>query len=604
MSKEPKSYHQAVAELNSRQREAFDEPGHTVLLAGPGSGKTATLVLKVARLLNEIPPPQGLACLTYGNEAAREFEQRLRALGVRPSSRLFMGTVHSFCLAHVLRPFASRLGSRRGYLVTDEIASDKELKAAREKGLEAAGVNEPEDWWRAKLEEYRRLALVDLAFAERLDDRLPHISRGYEAHLRAAGRIDFDDIVVGSLELVRGDEHVRRALRAKYPWFVIDEYQDLGLALHRMVRTLLEQAGVKVFAVGDPDQSIYGFSGARPEFLDELAAMPDVRPVRLQMNYRCRQTIIDASLHVLQPEEGRDFRSAAGGDEVGEVIFEHRNGGLADQAAYVAARVRERLDHGVLPGEIGVFAKRWSDLAECEKALLGASIPYRIVRGREYRQTPLTTWVEEMAAWCAGGWRAGRPRMADIFSAWERLSHACRGSSGRTADLPGRISLYQILSALRDPSMTVASWSGVVDATLGLSAIVKGPDAAPLHMRHDLRELGTMLECLARGIPGKQTLAEFAGIDREKVVLQSLHASKGLEYTIVFMLALESGVLPRYLENEREARRLFYVGMTRARREVHLLFSGFYYNAKGQIMTKGPSPFLPELWRRLHPGSK
>ena len=131
MSKQPKSYHQAVAELNSKQREAFDEPGHTVLLAGPGSGKTATLVLKVARLLSEIPPPHGLACLTYGNEAAREFEQRLRALGVRPSSRLFMGTVHSFCLAHVLRPFASRLGPRRGYLVTDEIASDKELKAAR-----------------------------------------------------------------------------------------------------------------------------------------------------------------------------------------------------------------------------------------------------------------------------------------------------------------------------------------------------------------------------------------------------------------------------------------------------------------------------------------
>jgi superfamily I DNA/RNA helicase len=123
-------------------------------------------------------------------------------------------------------------------------------------------------------------------------------------------------------------------------------------------------------------------------------------------------------------------------------------------------------------------------------------------------------------------------------------------------------------------------------------------------MRHDLRELGTMLECFARGSSGKQTLAEFAGIDREKVVLQSLHASKGLEYTIVFMLALESGVLPRYLENEREARRLFYVGMTRARREVHLLFSGFYHNAKGQIMKKGESPFLPELWKRLHPESK
>lgn len=602
MSKKPKSYHQAVAELNPRQRDAFDEPGHAVLLAGPGSGKTATLVLKVARLLNEIPPPQGLACLTYGNEAAREFEQRLRALGVRPRGRLFTGTVHSFCLAHILRPFVSRLGPGRHYLVTDEIASDKELKAAREKGLEEAGVNEQESWWKTKLEEYRRLALVDPAFAEHLDDRLPAISRGYAAHLRAIGRIDFDDIVLGSLELVRGDEHVRRALCAKYPWFVIDEYQDLGLALHRMVMVLLKRAGVKVFAVGDPDQSIYGFSGARPEFLDELSTTPGVRPVRLQMNYRCRQTIIDASLHVLQPEEGRDFRSAAEDGEIGEVVFERRDGGLADQADYVAARIQERLAQGVPPGEIGVFAKRWGDLAECEKAVLAASIPYRVVRGRDYKQTPLTTWVENMAVWCAGGWRDGRPRMADIFSAWDRLSRACRGSSGRTADLPGRIGLYQMLSGLRDPGLKIASWSVVVDATLGLSGLAKRPEAAPAHMRHDLRELGAMLECVARGAAGKQTLAEFAGIDRQKVVLQSLHASKGLEYSIVFMLALENGVLPQYRENEREARRLFYVGMTRARREIHLLFSGFYYNAKGKLMTNGPSPFLPELWKRLHPG--
>ncbi len=597
----PKPYQQAVTRLNVKQREAFDEPGNTVLLAGPGSGKTATLVLKVARLVDEIRPPRGLACLTYGNEAANEFKHRLRDLGIRSGGRLFTGTVHAFCLAHILLPFASRLDPDRRFLASSEIASEVELRQAREAGLHAASVNEPENWWRSKLEAYRRLALVDPSFAERLDDRLPCISQGYAEQLRSVGRIDFDDIVLGSLDLVRLDEHVRRALSAKYPWFVIDEYQDLGLALHGIVKALVEQAGVKVFAVGDPDQSIYAFSGARPEFLDELARREDVHPVRLAMNYRCRQRIIDASLHVLQPEEERGFRSAAEGDDRGEVIFRACKGGLDEQAEHVVAKIRERLGEGITPGEIGVFARRWHDLEPCEHALMDAGISYRIARMREYRTTPLTMWVEDMAWWCAGGWRSGKPRMADLFSAWERLSSACDGSARRSSDVAGRIALYKTLVAVRDPAITVSEWAKTIDEALGLGSLAKELDAVPLRMRFDVGELGAMLASLTAGNVAAQPLSEFTGIERNKVVLQSLHASKGLEYTVVFMLALEQGIFPQYMENQGDARRLFYVGMTRARREVHLLFSGFYENAKGKILAYGPSPFLHELSRRLKP---
>ncbi len=149
--------------------------------------------------------------------------------------------------------------------------------------------------------------------------------------------------------------------------------------------------------------------------------------------------------------------------------------------------------------------------------------------------------------------------------------------------------------------MTAASWIKAVDDALGLAAIAQNPGAAPLRMRYEVRELAAMIASLSAGNVAEQPLAEFTGIERDKVVLQSLHASKGLEYTIVFMIALEKGVIPAYKEDERDVRRLFYVGMTRARREVHLLFSGFFHNASGKLVDMGLSPLLPELWKKLHP---
>lgn len=594
-----RTYQGAVAQLNPKQREALDERGNTVLLAGPGSGKTATLVLKVARLLDEIPPPRGLACLTYGNEAAREFEHRMRDYGIRSGGRLFTGTVHSFCLAHVLRPFAHRLGPEHRHLATSEIASDEELKDARQAGLNEGNVNEHEGWWKAKLEEYRKLALIDPTYAERLDDRLPKVSQGYEAYLRQIRRIDFDDIVLGSLTLIDKDEHVRRSIAAKYPWLVVDEYQDLGLALHCIVKVLVEKGSVKVFAVGDPDQSIYNFQGARSEFLDELANRGDFRSVRLELNYRCRQTIIDASLHVLQPDETRRFVSAAEGNEQGEIIFKQCKSGLDEQASYVVARIKEYIEQGVPLGEIGVLGTRWIDLTACENALAAAGIPLRMARSRRYKATPFTTWLEDVAAWCAGGWRVGKPRMSDIFSAWERLTNACRSSAKRNDNLVDRIAFYRVVSGLRDPAANVGAWIEAIDNYLRLRDLVKSSNVVPLRMRYDLRELSAMLAFLS-GVEAKgQTLAEFTGLARDKVVLQTIHASKGLEYTTVFMVALENGVIPKYNEDWRDARRLFYVGMTRARREVHLLFSSFFYNARGNLVKQGCSPFLPELWKRL-----
>lgn len=592
------SYASALAALNDRQREALFESGSAVVLAGPGSGKTATLVLKIARLLDSVKSPRGLACLTYGNEAAREFEQRLSRLGVRAGGRLFTGTVHSFCLTNVIRPFARRLPAALAALAEFDIATNDDTARARQEGLDQAGVNESEAWWGAKVSAFRQAMAVAPALRDEFDDRLPAIAAGYEAGLRKRRRIDFDDVVIVALRLIESDAHVRAILLAKYPWLIVDEYQDLGLPLHQIVLSLMK-SGVRVFAVGDPDQSIYGFAGARPEYLDALAKREDVKPIRLGLNYRCHQSIIDASLHVLQPVEARGFK-AANIEDVGdgELHFHKCPEGLGQQAGTTVARVRELIDAGVPPGDIGILATRWQDLKEFEEQLTAEGIAYRAARARTYKPTPLTMWVESAAAWCAGGWRRGSPRLADLFATWDRVGSVCRGGSHNERALDRRVALHVALRSLRDPSMEVGVWLAALDTALGLRALCANIGHVPVRMRHDVGELGALLVTLKSS---RVPIDEFSGLAKNKVVLQSIHGSKGLEYTATFLPALENGVLPKWGDDPRETRRLFYVALTRARKEVHLLWSGFFYTAKGEHRDKGPSPFLRELAQRLEP---
>lgn len=596
----PKSeYLRQAASLNARQLDALNEPGHTVVLAGPGSGKTKTLVLKIARLLDQIPQTRGLACLTFAQEAAREFEGRLSELGIRAGGRLFTGTVHAFCLTNVLRPFGHRLPPKQRHLAEYELANDLERRKAREAGIEASGINEPEAFWSAKLDEFRRLTMVEPERASegRFDDRLPRCAEVYAATLHAARRIDFDDIVAGSFQLVEHDAYVRTFLAAKYPYLVIDEYQDLGLALHRIVLTLMDRAGVKVFVVGDPDQSIYGFSGARPEFLEALGQRLDVRTIQLEMNYRCRQEIIDASLHVLQPAEERLFRSS--GSEKGELFFHRCNEGLEEQASVAVQRIDVLVKAGVPPGEIGILATRWDDLSDFEAQLEARDIPYRMQRSAPYKSTPLTTWIEDIARWCAGGWLHGTPKLRDLFRQRKQFLAKLFGRSSPSADLQQLVEFHRALLHIRSPCCTLGKWLPAAIDAFQLGPVLGGSVTIPLALRYDVDELRTLVKAFTFEPHSAQLLEEFAGITRNKVVLQSLHGSKGLQYTFVFLPALESGVMPRYKADEAEARRLFYVGLTRARQEVHLLYSGFYITTKGRKLEYGPSPFVSELWKRL-----
>lgn len=237
---------------NPAQWAAYESQGHCVVLAGPGSGKTKTLTVKLARLLAEdIQEPRGLACITYNNECARELETRLSALGIEAGRRAFIGTVHSFSLTQIVLPYAKAadMGLPDEFCVATRAERRQALETAYRKVIGGRDNPQQLDF---TMGTYRR-SILNRSSAEwrETDPEMAALVEAFEAELRAIGRIDFDDMPLLAVRALREHEWLQRAILAKYPVLVVDEYQDLGRALHRMVMGLCFSTGMRLFAVGD-----------------------------------------------------------------------------------------------------------------------------------------------------------------------------------------------------------------------------------------------------------------------------------------------------------------------------------------------------------------
>jgi DNA helicase-2/ATP-dependent DNA helicase PcrA len=225
-----KLYRRAAEDLrrNPGQWAAYNSSGHCVVLAGPGSGKTKTLTIKLARLLSEdVEAPRGVACITYNNECARELEQRLDALGVEAGGRVFIGTVHSYSLTQIVMPYAKSAGM--GLPDGFRVATQNEQRGALERAfMRTIGGPENPQSWSFRMGRYRRSILNRNSEQWRTEDpQLARLVEAYEEELRARGLIDFDDMPLLAVRALREHEWLHRAILAKYPVLIVDEYQDL-----------------------------------------------------------------------------------------------------------------------------------------------------------------------------------------------------------------------------------------------------------------------------------------------------------------------------------------------------------------------------------------
>lgn len=441
---------------NPGQWQAYESTNNCIVLAGPGSGKTKTLTIKLARMLAEdVQPPRGIACITYNSECAAELTRRLEKLGIQESARVFIGTIHSFCLKHVVVPYA-RLA---GLALPDDlkVATPDEQDKLFEKATEekyGAGFNPASI--RTDVERYRRTYLDrDQPVWATKDADTAELIEIYEGLLREQGAIDFDDMMLFGLRLIENHSWVRACLRARFPIIAVDEYQDLGLALHRIVLSLVFKAGIRLFAVGDGDQSIYGFAGAMPQLLRDLSQMKGIETVPLRFNYRCGQEIVDASEVALGEERGYEAKAGY----AGTIDFYKCRDGLEQQAEQIAAKlIPEALVRrkGRTLGDVAVLYIDKNDGDVIEEKVTDAGMQFiRMDRGAPYRKTKFTRWLEECAAWCAGGWPVGMPRMSSLLARWLMFNPNVRADKETMAL---KVKMVQFLFSHRNSDLLLRDW--------------------------------------------------------------------------------------------------------------------------------------------------
>jgi ATP-dependent DNA helicase Rep/DNA helicase-2/ATP-dependent DNA helicase PcrA len=557
---------------NPEQWAAYVSKGNCVILAGPGSGKTKTITIKIAQLLTEdVLAPRRIACITYSNACVAEIGARIRQLKIEDESRLSLSSVHSFCLTELVMPY----GRLAGLQIPDPIVvatPSQQREVFKEAQLASLG-SEQKPWFRTACDRLRR-TILDRTSAEwrRWDSRQTAVVEAYEDGLLARGLIDYDGMLLSGVKLIEDHAWVRQVIKAKFPVIVIDEYQDLGLPLHRMVLALMNKAKVRIVAVGDPDQSIYGFTGANPVLLKSLCLLPEVESIQLRLNYRCAENIITASKSLLPAPD--DFKSHDGRN--GLIQFHKVEQSITGQAKYALSTLVPNLlkqNPTWKPGDIDFLyptKNEGSAISECADAL-GLQY-FRSDNGSPLKRSRLIEWLIDAARWCSTGWATGEVNLSQLLKSWRKMRQT-QVSDRET--LVERARLATLLFAMRDGNIQLQEWLSALFSSVLKPAIDQETGLAD----EEDNVLELLNACNPQGAFSNYTVEVFGnqGKDPKRFNFITLHGSKGLEFQAVIMIGLEEGVFPssmvRTEEEMSEVSRQFYVGVTRAKSQVHLMFN-------------------------------
>lgn len=604
--------------LNTAQQKAVcHETGPMLVLAGPGSGKTTVLLCRISRLLERgLAKPQEILALTFSKVAAEEMKSRFENLN--GASGVSFGTFHSI--------FFRILRSRYGWNV-EQIFQEEERRSILRNSIEA------EKWDIPDLEEYisqffSQLSLMnsELEQPNRFTpvgmpvEEFRKLYRAYEGYKERHEKLDFDDMLTQCYQLLREDVAVREYWQRKYKFILVDEFQDVNQAQFACLQILAEKHQ-NLFVVGDDDQSIYAFRGARPDFLLHFPTLyPAAKKVTLNTNYRSTERIVNLAERVIGNNEVRFVKNMKGIGEAGDKVTFFLAEDAAKEAAHIAEKIGRLLDEGVPLTEIAVIYRTNLQGGAFARELYKRGIPYDL---RDNSGNVYEHWVaKDLLAYLLLAENEesdsalrrilNKPKRyigKDLLAEAEAMPYTLLRSFFVCPSLKGwqeenlenlRIDLNQIRK--RTPYDALKYIRKVIgyDEYLEEFAAYRRTSAQVLQeiadeimeTAKDCADVRSFREQLERLSLQMKEQSRKKGQKRNGVALMTMHGAKGLEFRAVFLPSLVEGIVPheKGMDTVAEERRLFYVAMTRASEKLCLSAILQRYEKE-----RKPSRFLAEM---------
>ena len=633
--------------LNKEQQQAVQHTeGPLLILAGAGSGKTKVLTVRIAHLLAQGVNPYEILAITFTNKAAKEMKSRVEGLVGDVANRIWLSTFHSFCAKFLRFELDNFLGYNSNFTIYDTSDSQAVIKAAL-KALNLDDKYYPVGAMIAAISDAKNKLLFASDFRKQARDfyqqKVADVYEYYERELRKNNALDFDDLLLVAVKLLQSNEAVLDKYSKRFRYVMIDEYQDTNHAQYLLAK-LLASHWKNIAVVGDADQSIYAWRGADIQnILDFEKDYPNCTSIKLEQNYRSTKIILDAANAVIENNEGRPKKNLWTDKTEGAKIQHFTAQSEHEEAAFIGDTIAKKHDiHGVPYGDMAILYRTNAQSRVLEEALIKRALPYTMVGGTKFydrkeikdvlaylrvlynpfddlsllriinvpKRSIGATTVAKLQDYA-------RANGTSLFMTLTQL-HLVDTIKGKTKEKLEEfgILIFTLVAEMEDKTV-LDILEAILDRTGYLAQLEESTDPQDQARAENIGELLSVAKDFQDTNPTgtvEDFLEQVALVndvdsfeqEESKVTLMTLHAAKGLEFPIVFLGGLEEGLFPhsRTLMNPEEIeeeRRLAYVGITRAEKELYIS-NATTRTVFGRTSSYLPSRFIDEIPEELVDG--
>lgn len=633
--------------LNKEQQQAVQHTeGPLLILAGAGSGKTKVLTVRIAHLLAQGVNPYEILAITFTNKAAKEMKSRVEGLVGDVANRIWLSTFHSFCAKFLRFELDNFLGYNSNFTIYDTSDSQAVIKAAL-KALNLDDKYYPVGAMIGAISDAKNKLLFASDFRKQARDfyqeKVADVYEYYERELRKNNALDFDDLLLVAVKLLQSNEAVLDKYSKRFRYVMIDEYQDTNHAQYLLAK-LLASHWKNIAVVGDADQSIYAWRGADIQnILDFEKDYPNCTSIKLEQNYRSTKIILDAANAVIENNEGRPKKNLWTDKTEGAKIQHFTAQSEHEEAAFIGDTIAKKHDiHGVPYGDMAILYRTNAQSRVLEEALIKRALPYTMVGGTKFydrkeikdvlaylrvlynpfddlsllriinvpKRSIGATTVAKLQDYA-------RANGTSLFMTLTQL-HLVDTIKGKTKEKLEEfgILIFTLVAEMEDKTV-LDILESILDRTGYLAQLEESTDPQDQARAENIGELLSVAKDFKDTNPTgtvEDFLEQVALVndvdsfeqEESKVTLMTLHAAKGLEFPIVFLGGLEEGLFPhsRTLMNPEEIeeeRRLAYVGITRAEKELYIS-NATTRTVFGRTSSYLPSRFIDEIPEELVDG--